>query len=352
MPTLPKIISQSRILGKLLPTVARLGFRGPMMFFFHGVIDQISNPAIQVLHAEADGFGRFLEALQKDFDVISLDQLAATAPHDLSRNTAVISFDDGYVNNLSVATPLLNEFNFPFTVYLTTSAISADTDERLPTFTARVALQFTEQTAVRLPHLGTTLDLQSSESRSSAVSIVSNLLKRLPLAQAVELVAALDELLSDAQWSEFKQQYDSDRLMTWSEIRQIQGEGGSIGAHGHKHFPLHNRQSDDDLSDLIIASKREIEAELGSASCRHFAFPNGGPDDISPRALQIVKEAGFVTASATIPGFLNQSRTPFLLPRICAYDIESVWKRSIRLRLERSGRFLRQQEDKLLVEPI
>jgi len=348
----PQIISRSRAFRTLLPSVTKLGFRGPLMLFFHGVIDHISDPRIQVLHAEAEGFARFLEALKKDFDVISLDQVAKTAPRDLPRNAAVISFDDGYANNLSVAAPLLEAFDCPYTVYLTTSAISASGDERLPTFIARVALYFTEKAEIRLPHVENTLRLRNSESRSEVVSQVSALLKSLPLEKAIELTAALYELLSDAQWSEFKQTFDSDRLMNWAEVRQLHDKGGSIGAHGHLHFPLHDQQSDEDLRELITVSKQEIENHLENESCRHYAFPNGGPDDISSRAIRMVKEAGFATAAATIPAFLNQSRTPYLLPRICAYDIESVWKRSIRLRLERASRDLHRHEDELLIESI
>ena len=42
---------------------------------------------------------------------------------NIKNNSLFITFDDGYENNLNVALPIMEEFQFPFTIYITTDFI-------------------------------------------------------------------------------------------------------------------------------------------------------------------------------------------------------------------------------------
>ena len=81
------------------------------------------------LCVDPDLFAEQLQMLPDRFRVVSLAELrrALAAGEPLSR-TVVITFDDGYRDNLVVAKPLLEEHGLPATVFVTTGYVGSDRD--------------------------------------------------------------------------------------------------------------------------------------------------------------------------------------------------------------------------------
>ena len=67
-----------------------------------------------------------LSWLQREgWAIVSLEEcLAQLARNDRSRRYAVLTFDDGYRDNVSVALPILERHNAPFMVYVPTAALT------------------------------------------------------------------------------------------------------------------------------------------------------------------------------------------------------------------------------------
>lgn len=66
-------------------------------------------------------FRQHLTYLQEnDFEVIGLDTLIRQLQQgkDIADNAVVITFDDGYANNFTTAHPILMEFGFPYTIFI------------------------------------------------------------------------------------------------------------------------------------------------------------------------------------------------------------------------------------------
>ena len=65
---------------------------------FHGVVERIEHPEIQVNHIDIETFERILALVAKRYEVVSLDDVAAAvrdrAP--LPQHAAALTFDDGY----------------------------------------------------------------------------------------------------------------------------------------------------------------------------------------------------------------------------------------------------------------
>jgi hypothetical protein len=60
---------------------------------------------------------------QEGWSIVSLDEcLEKLASNDRSRRYAVLTFDDGYRDNVSVALPILERHNAPFIMYVPTGA--------------------------------------------------------------------------------------------------------------------------------------------------------------------------------------------------------------------------------------
>ena len=76
----------------------------------------------------------------------------------------VLSFDDGYRNNLTVVTPYLKTLNLPFTVYVSTHHI--ETGEIFPSSLARLIVWGSELKNIELPSIQVSASLDTVEEKT------------------------------------------------------------------------------------------------------------------------------------------------------------------------------------------
>jgi peptidoglycan/xylan/chitin deacetylase (PgdA/CDA1 family) len=99
-------------------------------------------------------------------------------------------------------------------------------------------------------------------------------------------------------------------LMTADELRRWVSAEQEIGAHTRTHVKL----ADVEVSvarDEILGCKRELESVIG-APCKHFCYPYGS---YAPEHVELVREAGFESATTTVEQAAQGSDDPLLLPR-------------------------------------
>jgi len=107
----------------------------PRIIYPFSYIEQALMPGIRVLmyHRVSDSlnydqltvspklFDTQMEYLSKNYNVISIDAAVGSLFTDKSNNNSVvITFDDGYLDNLENALPILNKYNLAATIYVTT----------------------------------------------------------------------------------------------------------------------------------------------------------------------------------------------------------------------------------------
>jgi peptidoglycan/xylan/chitin deacetylase (PgdA/CDA1 family) len=95
---------------------------------YHSVVDR-AEPAWAEnsggLHLPVAQFREQLEFLARHYHVVSLEAAVSelAAGKRPRPRSVVLTFDDGYANNLSVAAPLLVQYGFPATIFLATDYI-------------------------------------------------------------------------------------------------------------------------------------------------------------------------------------------------------------------------------------
>ena len=96
---------------------------------YHGVSsiksNGIENYALK--HIDQESFYNQMTFLKKKCNVLSIEELLELIKlNDTPRkNSVLITFDDGYENNFSVAAPILDELNLPATFYISTGLIDS-----------------------------------------------------------------------------------------------------------------------------------------------------------------------------------------------------------------------------------
>lgn len=284
------------------------------MLFYHGVEERFVDGQVQTLHLPLSTFERQIAFLRKNREVVSMDDLSEgiDCGWRLDSRHVVLTFDDGYKNNLDVAAPLLNTWKLPFTVFVSTRHISED--RRLPTYYIRTALLYTQRKSVSLLTTGQAFDLPTRAKRTEAAAMVIATMKKAPQHLVEQIISECRELLSQGMWAELNAVFSSEQLMTWTDVDRIRNMGATIGSHCHDHSILSSYQDEEHTLLQLQQSKSIIEKTIGP--CRYLAYPNGKTEDVSRAAYVHAKSTGFRLAFTTVPGEITPEIDYYFAPRI------------------------------------
>jgi len=227
----------------------------------------------------------------------------------------VVTFDDGYRDNLTNALPIAESKGVPITVFVTSGVLGDGNGlwwDRLGTLLRSRPPHVTE---VDLPVGGRNvrLPLGSSGIRADLDSVRRHL---LPL-RVTDIERALDAV--SEQWQVGCAPPLDARTLTPEDLLQLAASDTvTIGAHTIDHVRLGDRPAGEQ-HDTIAGSKMELEQSIGRA-VSHFAYPFGRRGDFDDISVSAVRSAAFDSACTTIPGTARSSTDPYRLPRRVVMD--------------------------------
>lgn len=231
---------------------------------FHRVVERGSAAARQADPTYAVSrslFDQLLGFFADHYSVVTLAQVfqAATAGAALPPDPLLITFDDGWADNLHCAAPLLRAHHLPAVVFVATGAVeSAD------------AVWWQEQVfaAARSGHLTrAALPDAPGNGASEALDPLDTVCWLAALSET-ERAAALQHLPMPA--------HDGRMMLTPCEVAQLAQFGIATGVHTHVHLPL-TRVAD--LGAEFAAARAALAAMGGSAvALRALACPHGRHD--------------------------------------------------------------------------
>lgn len=231
------------------------------------------------------------------------------------RPRVVVTFDDGYRDNLTNALPIAESKGVPITVFVTSGILGNRNGlwwDRLGTLLRSRPPHVRE---IDLPVGGRNVRLPvgSSGIRADLASVRRHL---LPL-RVTEIERALNAV--SEQWHVGSAPPTDAETLTPEDLLQLAAsDTATIGAHTVDHVRLRDR-SEREQQDTISGSKRELEKSIGR-TVSHFAYPFGRRDDFDDRSVDAVRSAAFDTACTAIPGTARSSTDPYRLPRRMVMD--------------------------------
>jgi peptidoglycan/xylan/chitin deacetylase (PgdA/CDA1 family) len=286
-----------------------------LIFGFHGVVERVEHPGIQVNQLALPAFKRIVELVRSHYEIVSLDDVAAALAGDrsLPAKSAVLTFDDGYRTVLELVDPLLQRLGAPYAVFAPSALV--ESGGRVPTFVMRAALEFTDRSSIVLPGRRRPFKLRTEDERAAAADSAAGAMRSLSQPEAEQVLAGLRSLLDEAEWRELDRRFPSEELLSWPELKLLAQRGVIVGSHTRDHAVLHGRQTIEEIVAQVVESKAEIEAQLGMP-CRHFCYPHGAPRDVCRAAVVAVEEAGYSTGLMNVGGPVREGMTPQFLPRM------------------------------------
>lgn len=283
-------------------------------FYMHGLVRRHEDERVQRLHITVDEFRATMMALRSWVTFVSVEEALRLREMGANRKpVAVLTCDDGYVDNHDLLMPVTRELGIPLAVFVSTNHI--ETGARFPTYLTRCFAYYAPAGDYVFPGLGGPLSIREVEgARAAASDRLGRAIYELKQDGVRELCAALIEAMGSDRQAELDQRFASDRPMTWAQVRGLHDAGVEIGAHAHDHAILHRGQPQVEIEHQVLTSKTLIEDKIGR--CRYFAYPVGNVAHIGPKALEAVRNAGFDAAFSAIAGTLSASRDDHLLPRV------------------------------------
>ncbi len=87
-----------------------------------------ATPDVHGLGVPPDVFETQLQWLRAECQMLSLEEVLSTGAAHLPKRAVALTFDDGYEDNLRVASPLLQRYEAPATFFLTTAGLDSPTE--------------------------------------------------------------------------------------------------------------------------------------------------------------------------------------------------------------------------------
>lgn len=317
-----------------------------LILMYHRIADTGLDP--WQLCVSPEKFRQQLEQLSQQFEFIKLSDIPACG--DLS-NKLVITFDDGYADNLLVAKPILEEFSAPATVFVTSGYVGGEREfwwdeleqlilqlDSLPNSLSldmeSLQLQFdfkqhghySEELAAI--HRDWKVTYDGSHPPTERHELFLNLWAKLQVSSEGTRRKALESLFLWAGREPIVRL--THRPMGKAELVEITQNGLiEIGSHGVTHCAFPSLDSESKRMELE-SSKMELETIL-DRKVTSFAYPHGEYD---LETIRLVEELGYDFALGTgKPKFPNWKR--FQLPRVMAMN-RGIRGLSARMHLEPS----------------
>jgi len=227
----------------------------------------------------------------------------------LKKNSVLITFDDGYVNNYNYAYPIMKKYGVPGTIFLVTGLVGTnkmawyDEIEYCINNTSRKSIEFEGKTYF--------LDKKNREElikKHYFAAITKQDDERLKLIESLKRK-------TDVQIP--KELSDSYKFITWEQAKEMK-DIITFGAHTHTHPIMpHTSKKRQELE----TSRKAIKHYLGYYP-KSFCYPNG---DYDQETIEEVRKAGFDLAFSINFGRNSEKTNPFLINRIGA-NINDTWE--------------------------
>ena len=282
----------------------------PLILLYHRVAnDPIDS---QLLTVSPKNFEEHLKILSDHYRVLSLYELIQEVRSgNLQPGTVALTFDDGYLDNLTNAVPLLEKLKVPATIFITSGMLDIDKEFWWDALEKIFWCCNHLPKELRINHYKgqKTWRMDSVKHRLKAYEDLGEILKGEPH----EYIRPLIEKLFD--WAEVPNATrDSHKVLSPSQLKKLASSPAiEIGSHSVSHTRL-SLLSTWQQHKEIFESKQKLETIINK-SVRYFSYPFGTQDDFTKTTVQLVAEAGYEAGIANIQANVYPPIDFYAIPR-------------------------------------
>ena len=289
------------------------------IFLLHGVVEQ-SNYQFRNFnrkHIIDKEFDYFVKSLESKGTALTTDDLIAIKNgRPIPQGSFVITFDDGFKNNLTVAAPILEKYQVPATFYLTSDFVT----NNIMSWIDRIdwvieQSRMTEKLEITLPWEKTPKKLVSHNSRLNFLKEVRSVVKSN---REINQSWLADNIQHQLGFDLKKSSDDElDAKLTWDDVRKLaSSELFTIGGHTHTH-PIMSFLNDSYLK-FEISHCLDLLKKEGDIVTEHFSYPEGLAHCYNDNVIKCLKAFGIKCCPTAEDGLnkMNADSDLFRLKRV------------------------------------
>ncbi len=219
-------------------SVLRKGRNTPVLLpFYHMVSDEQLPFRLNYDYPDIDRFKEDLDYLLSHFNPISLEELSSG---ENLKNAFHLTFDDGLQSCFNVIAPILKEKGIPATFFINPAFV--DNKDLFHRYKASILQNFFEKKNLKIELQNTYADIDSLDETADEVGI---------------------------SWQEYLQK--EKPYMSLEEIKSLQNDGFTIGAHSWDHpefWLLDTERQLDEIRESMLWVTENLSTQI-----KAFAFP-------------------------------------------------------------------------------
>jgi peptidoglycan/xylan/chitin deacetylase (PgdA/CDA1 family) len=285
---------------------------------YHGVISHRRKgwQDLFTFLVDVSEFTAQLEYICRHFTPVSGSELrdALLGNRAWPRNPVLVTFDDGYRNNVTVAAPILKRMGVPAVFHLTTAYLGATS----MLWTTEIRLRVLDWPEDEIVCALGRYDLKRcGPDRHRRLGVANRLVEQCKRVcpEAREQLLVLLRSKTEALPSLYDE--EAHAFMDWEEARWLSRQGFELGSHTVSH-PVLTSLGTEAVESELRESRQAVVAGTG-APCDFLAYPNGSPADYSAEVMRLAEQAGYQAAFSVEDRHAGRCPLRWAIPRLRVY---------------------------------
>lgn len=256
-------------------------------------------------------FEKHMRYLRDHYEMLRLDDPMESWFQNQSGDAVIVTFDDGYYDFLQNAVPIMEKYDIPATVFVSTGNIDTQYENWTDSILRAVFSDVNQRDSY-------TFEAEYYRGRFSTGNWeekykVYKMIRELFIVSSAARRKQYEQQL--LEWAGLtKEGRRSRKLMTTEELLETSTRKGiSIGAHTVTHCSLKHQEFSEQQYE-IRESKRILE-EITGQKVKLFAYPFGTKDNYSDVTIKLLQEAGFEKAVVAFPDAMSENTNIYELNR-------------------------------------
>jgi peptidoglycan/xylan/chitin deacetylase (PgdA/CDA1 family) len=285
-----------------------------VIFLFHGVIPAQKHAVRNYTrkHLPLDDFTGIIKSLQAGGNAASMEDVvrATNGEGELPPRAFVITFDDGFENNYSVAAPALADLGVPATYYVTSGFIQDNSGSWIDLI--EYAVELRDRVTVSLPYDGLSGTFTNPQEKIGFLDRVRAVVKGDKSIDPYDFAA---ELWRQLDVRELMHDHELDQKMSWEQVRKLSDHPLFIvGGHSHTHRIM-SYLDPAALKDEVETSLRLLQDATGEQPT-HYSYPEGLTFCYSDQVIHELRSRGIVCSPSAEHGVNKLGDDLFHLKRV------------------------------------
>ena len=286
------------------------------IFLFHGVIIEHKHLVQNYTrkHIDQFHFRNVLKKLKEKGHAISMSEAFY---HFINKKpfpafSYVITFDDGFENNFSVAAPILTEMSIPAIFYIATNFI----DTNGMGWTDKMEFCIDKISSGKLYFEWDKDYDYSFQNNKDKIRILKRFREVIKNDSSINTYNFISSLFNQCNIKEIESAHDSLHMkMNWNQVVELDSSNlFEVAGHSHLHEVLSFMGYSDMVNDINISLK--LLKEKASIKSNNYCYPEGLEHCFNLSVINVLKSNGIICCPSAIDGTNPLDSDLFSLKRI------------------------------------